>query len=656
MCARPCRSADERGGRRAAARVAELKNGQRSTTTRQSLADRARIILLGAKGLSAAAIEEKIGVARITVFEWRERSSEEVLGALGDRPRPGLNPKDAKRILTMTTTPLPKESNSTQSTPEMKAYLATSPRFVLHFAPASASQLHAVDGWFSSFGCRSIHRASSRAWRNFASRFEGTSRRTTPTPQSRSVGPSARGRSGVGSSCESVERSCETINQDPNTVPPRRTSCSRMAESPYAGRVKQSREQTKAIMSRTNTLFNQLFDLLSTLPKNVAPTNYRFFVLINFTCLAGMLVHGGYFVTLFFALGAKELAFFNIGSALWFALCLALNRTGWILVTFTMSFLEVIAHAWMATHSFGWASGFNYYLFIYALVIFLSPLQMPSKLLLAASNAAAYLSLYRYSQTSVPVHSTLPWQLNLLNTGNVVTVLVIISVLMYYFNLATVTAEAALEKEYQRSESLLLNILPADIAGQLKTTKDVIVDRHPSVTVLFSDVVGFTQLSEKVSPQELLSLLNQVFSMFDQTVEKYGVEKIKTIGDAYMLAGGIPQPMDNHAGVVTKIGLEMQEQLSAFNLKNGLNLSIRIGIHTGPLVAGVIGTKKFCYDIWGDTVNIASRMESHGKSGYVHVSKETYELVKSQFRFEEPRCIEVKGKGLMETYLLKPLQ
>ena len=123
-----------------------------------------------------------------------------------------------------------------------------------------------------------------------------------------------------------------------------------------------------------------------------------------------------------------------------------------------------------------------------------------------------------------------------------------------------------------------------------------------------------------------------------------------------MLAGGIPQPMENHAVVVTQIGLEMQKQLSEFNLKNGLSLSIRIGIHTGPLVAGVIGTKKFCYDIWGDAVNIASRMESHGKSGYVHISKDTYELVKSQFSFEEPRSIEVKGKGLMETYLLKPLQ
>ena len=145
------------------------------------------------------------------------------------------------------------------------------------------------------------------------------------------------------------------------------------------------------IISRTKDLFHRLFDLLSTLPENVDPKKYRFFVLINFTCLAGMLVHGGYFIPLFFAFGAEDLAYFNIGSALWFALCLALNRKGWILLTFTMSFLEVIAHAWMAIHNFGWSSGFNYYLFIYALVIFLSPLKMSLKIFISISNTVAYL-------------------------------------------------------------------------------------------------------------------------------------------------------------------------------------------------------------------------------------------------------------------------
>ena len=213
-------------------------------------------------------------------------------------------------------------------------------------------------------------------------------------------------------------------------------------------------------------------------------------------------------------------------------------------------------------------------------------------------------------------------------------------------------AEAALRHEQQKSEHLLLNILPEPIAERLKQEPKIIADDFPEVTVLFADIVGFTQLASSVKPIELLDLLNQIFSIFDRLCERHKLEKIKTIGDAYMVVGGLPKPQPNHAEAIAQMALDMQTKITQFRNQTQQAFNMRIGINTGPVVAGVIGLKKFSYDLWGDTVNMASRMESHGLPGRIQVTAATYEKLKEKFLFEERGAIEVKGKGQMTTYFL----
>jgi class 3 adenylate cyclase len=213
-------------------------------------------------------------------------------------------------------------------------------------------------------------------------------------------------------------------------------------------------------------------------------------------------------------------------------------------------------------------------------------------------------------------------------------------------------AEDALRAEQEKSERLLLNILPQAIADRLKQNETTIAEYFPEVTVLFADIVGFTPLSAIMNPIDLVELLNQIFSGFDMLCEQHGLEKIKTIGDAYMVVGGIPAPRADHAEAIALMALDMQTAMARFNAHHKKYFSIRVGIHSGPVVAGVIGLKKFIYDLWGDTVNIASRMESHGISWRIQVTEATYELLKHKYLFQERGNIEVKGKGEMTTYLL----
>lgn len=213
-------------------------------------------------------------------------------------------------------------------------------------------------------------------------------------------------------------------------------------------------------------------------------------------------------------------------------------------------------------------------------------------------------------------------------------------------------AEEALHAEQEKSERLLLNILPKAIADRLKQSHGVIADSFESVTVLFADIVSFTKISSELSPQDLVDLLNLIFSGFDTLCETYGLEKIKTIGDAYMVAGGIPIPTDTHAEAIASMALDMVDKVTELRDLTGRKLQIRIGIHTGAVIAGVIGTQKFIYDLWGDTVNVASRMESHSEVGKIQVTSETYELLKHKFELTERGAIEVKGKGQMQTYWL----
>jgi len=212
--------------------------------------------------------------------------------------------------------------------------------------------------------------------------------------------------------------------------------------------------------------------------------------------------------------------------------------------------------------------------------------------------------------------------------------------------------EEALRYQQECAEQLLLNILPDPIAQRLKLWESTIADSFAEATVLFADLVNFTEISAQIPPPQLVDLLNQIFSEFDRLTEKHGLEKIKTIGDAYMVVGGLPMPKADHAEAIAEMALDMQQIIPRFQRDDGKPFNLRIGIHTGPVVAGVIGTKKFSYDLWGDTVNVASRMESHGIAGKIQVTATTYELLKDKYLFEKRGATLIKGKGEMITYWL----
>jgi adenylate cyclase len=212
--------------------------------------------------------------------------------------------------------------------------------------------------------------------------------------------------------------------------------------------------------------------------------------------------------------------------------------------------------------------------------------------------------------------------------------------------------EVRLRDEQEKSERLLLNVLPAEIAQQLKHDQSAIAHRFDEVTILFADLVNFTGLAAQISPIELVNLLNQIFSSFDRLAEVYGLEKIKTIGDAYMVVGGLPTPKSDHAIAVAQMALDMQKSISQFQTATGQSFQLRIGINTGSVVAGVIGLKKFSYDLWGDAVNLASRMESHGIVGKIQVSETTYLNIKNDYQLEKRGEIQVKGRGMVTTYFL----
>jgi class 3 adenylate cyclase len=210
-----------------------------------------------------------------------------------------------------------------------------------------------------------------------------------------------------------------------------------------------------------------------------------------------------------------------------------------------------------------------------------------------------------------------------------------------------------LDTERAKAEKLLRNILPPSVAARLKED-ETIADSFPEVSVLFADIVGFTELSSRAAPGELVKMLNEIFSRFDALAERHGLEKIKTIGDAYMIVAGLPEPRADHAEALANMALDMQDAVAQFNAARGATLSIRAGINTGPVVAGVIGTKKFIYDLWGDAVNIASRMESSGLAGRVQITEATRRKLDGKLAVEERGPVHIKGKGEMRTWLLVP--
>lgn len=236
---------------------------------------------------------------------------------------------------------------------------------------------------------------------------------------------------------------------------------------------------------------------------------------------------------------------------------------------------------------------------------------------------------------------------------NVVASSAILYGILFYALRQFTRAEAMVEREYERSELLLSNILPPHVAGRLKQSpNEIIADAYPEASVLFADMAGFTARASDTQPEELVRFLNNIYTKLDSIVESHGLEKIKTTGDAYMVVGGVPDANPDHAGALACLALEIQATLEGLLDPKGRLVPVRIGIASGPIVAGVIGTRKFFYDVWGDTVNTASRMESTGEIGKIQVAPATHELLMDRFEFQARGVIEVRGKGPMRTWFL----
>jgi guanylate cyclase len=237
----------------------------------------------------------------------------------------------------------------------------------------------------------------------------------------------------------------------------------------------------------------------------------------------------------------------------------------------------------------------------------------------------------------------------ILNIGAVSSIAI---VLLAYFVGEKNRLYLLLRGEQIKSENLLLNVLPKEIATILKNESRTIADHYTEASILFADMVGFTPLSARMPPVEMVELLNEAFSFFDSLLDKYNVEKIRTIGDSYMVASGVPTPRPDHAQALVRMALEMREFVATHTFKNGQQVAFRIGINSGPVIGGVIGKRKFVYDVWGDPVNVASRMESHGMGGMIQITRATYELIKDEFICESRGTVHVKGKGEMEVFLV----
>lgn len=389
-------------------------------------------------------------------------------------------------------------------------------------------------------------------------------------------------------------------------------------------------------------------------PPNVHRYDHRTYYSMLIANVMALLLHLSW-IFIFYGLDYMPLFWVNIGSVTLFIINMALLcRWGTVLTSVVIGSCEVLGHQFLAIYFLGWGYGFQYFLLVivaFAFMMNFKTMVIPAGMFIVC--LLSFLGFYYGVQYWNMPHADLGSGVReTFLMANVTSAFAILAIMSYVYSEAARTAEAKLELERHKSEGLLLNILPVSIAQRLKEDNAVIADHFDSTTVLFSDIVGFTAMSETVTPTELVNRLNRIFRAFDDLVQKYDLEKIKTIGDAYMVAGGFPEMREGHTVDVAAMALEMLTVLQDCGLDGEAPVEIRIGIHCGPAVAGVIGIKKFAYDVWGDTVNTASRMESSGLPGRIQLSEQAAKIIEHEFEIEERGAVEIKGKGQMKTYWL----
>ena len=387
--------------------------------------------------------------------------------------------------------------------------------------------------------------------------------------------------------------------------------------------------------------------------KGLNLAEYRHFLFAHWACISAAVTHF-VLIFVFFYIGLNIMAYVNIISVGIFLFGLYLiHKHSNLLLTSVLAAFEVNAHAGLAIYFLGWDAGFQYFIFAVVVGAFFFKHRKIS-MYFASFSILNYLVLFFLFAARTPPFDASEAIINFFHVSIGSSVLLMLFLFASVFSRAVNETEALLKIQYDRAESLLRNILPLTVAERLKEKQELIADGFAQVSILFADIQNFTEFSDSLKPDDLVYFLNNYFSMFDDLLEPHGMEKIKTIGDAYMVACGCPDHCHNHAENTVGFAMAMLSATRAFNRNHNMNFSLRIGINSGPVIAGIIGKKKYVYDLWGDTVNVASRMETSGAPGKIHVTENTYQLIKDEYSVTKRDPIQIKGKGLMQTYFINP--
>lgn len=392
-------------------------------------------------------------------------------------------------------------------------------------------------------------------------------------------------------------------------------------------------------------------------PDNISLGHYRYYLLNKLVHPFALCCHT-FWLILFYTYGVKEMWEFNIFSVCLFSFTIYLNSRGYFMLITTLGMIEVIAHQLLCVYYIGIDSGFHYYIFIISMLPFVMPTgNMLLKVVLLSGVLFGFLYAEYFMRDMMPIYHLPGGIIRFFGITNISFSFLFLSIWGAYFDIGMRRTERKLKQQHDMSETLLLNILPHSTAEELKTYGSTKAVSYEMATVMFTDFKNFSHVAEQLPPQVLVDVIHFRYSEFDKIISKYGLEKIKTIGDSYMCAGGIPVANTSNAEDAVRAAIEIRDfikqERAISNEGRDTYLDIRIGIHTGPVVAGVVGIKKFAYDIWGDTVNIASRMESSGEEGKINISGATYELVKDKFACTHRGKINAKHKGEIDMYFVE---
>jgi len=396
-----------------------------------------------------------------------------------------------------------------------------------------------------------------------------------------------------------------------------------------------------------------IVEWMTSVPQNVPSELARYYIYWKIFYLLAAIGHL-FALSMFWQTGVYFMTVFNIFSVAIFIAALWLLRSGYYRLAFWGAITELTLHGIAATVCVGYLYSFQNYSFLVVILLFIQPFYRLRTSIIMTGVLLASAGMVMYFSVNNPPYYVVPEEfVTMLAVMPMFSWPIYVLIMVLPFLTASARAEKELAAAYGESERLLLNILPAPIADRLKTTSGMIADDHEKVAILFADIVGFTEMSSRLPPAKLVELLNSVFNAIDELAAKYGVEKIKTIGDAYMMVAGLPSPDADPDETIARLALELQNTVSQFeDPVSGEPVRMRIGINSGSVVAGVIGNRKFAYDLWGDAVNVAARMEATSEEARIQVTDSFASSLRDRFQFEHRGDVEIKGKGLMSTSFL----